>query len=139
MATRWKAPFFLLRFFIFTFLASLTPIESAPAQVVTDGSLGGPKGLVPGDGTTTYLISDSLGNRPKQGQNLFHSFSSFNVWAGESATFTSASNGIRNVVSRVTGGDPSIINGALRSTIQGANLGLGPSGRPACLAERPAL
>jgi len=40
----------------------------------------------------------------------------------KSATFTSASNGIRNVVSRVTGGDPSIINGTLRSTIQGANL-----------------
>jgi filamentous hemagglutinin family protein len=71
-------------------------------------------------GTTTYHITDSLGKRA--GQNLFHSFSSFNVSSGECATFTSASNGIRNVVSRVTGGHSSTIDGTLRSTIQGASL-----------------
>ena len=94
------------------------------AEVVTDGSLGGPKGpvgsgTVPGVGTTTYHIKDSLGKQA--GQNLFHSFSSFNVGTGESATFTGPGD-IRNVVSRVTGGSYSSIDGTLRSTIQGANL-----------------
>jgi filamentous hemagglutinin family protein len=43
------------------------------------------------------------------------------VWAGESATFTGPE-GIQNVISRVTGGNYSTIDGILRSTIQGANL-----------------
>jgi filamentous hemagglutinin family protein len=124
MAIRWKAAFLVFQLFSFTFLVSLTHIGFAVAQVVTDGTLGGPKGpvgpgTIPGVGTTTYHITDSLGKRA--GQNLFHSFSSFNVWAGESATFTGSS-GIQNIVSRVTGGNYSTIDGTLRSTIQGANL-----------------
>jgi filamentous hemagglutinin family protein len=124
MAIRWKTPFLVFHLFIFISLVGLTLHGFAFAQVVTDGSLGGPKGpvgpgTIPGVGTTTYHITDSLGKQA--GQNLFHSFSSFNVWAGESATFTGSS-GIQNIVSRVTGGNYSTIDGTLRSTIQGANL-----------------
>ena len=54
--------------------AGLTLPEPAPAEVVTDGTLGGPagpvgSGTIPGVGTTTYHIADSLGKRA--GQNLF--------------------------------------------------------------------
>ncbi|MCX5880183.1 MAG: filamentous hemagglutinin N-terminal domain-containing protein, partial [Deltaproteobacteria bacterium] len=124
MATRRKAPFLVFLLFIFLLIASLTLHGHTFAEVVTDGSLGGPKGpvvsgTVPGMGTTTYYITDSLGKRA--GQNLFHSFSSFNVGTGESATFTGPGD-VRNVVSRVTGGFYSSIDGTLRSTIQGANL-----------------
>jgi len=125
MATRLNALFPGFSLFISLLLASLTLHGFTFAEVVTDGSLGGPKGpvgpgTVPGGGPpTTYYITDTLGKRA--GQNLFHSFSSFNVGTGESATFTGP-NDIRNVVSRVTGGSYSSIDGMLRSTIQGANL-----------------
>jgi filamentous hemagglutinin family protein len=124
MAIRGKTPFLLLRMPILILLVTLALHGFTFAQVVTDGTLGGPKGpvdrgTIPGVGTTTYHITDSLGKQA--GQNLFHSFSSFNVWAGESATFTGPG-GIRNIVSRVTGGNYSTIDGTLRSTIQGANL-----------------
>jgi filamentous hemagglutinin family protein len=62
-----------------------------------------------------------------RGGNVFHSFRVFNVLGGESATFTGA-NGIRNVISRVTGGTSditglkaSIIDGPLSVAIPGAN------------------
>jgi filamentous hemagglutinin family protein len=62
-----------------------------------------------------------------RGGNVFHSFRVFNVLGGESATFTGA-DGIRNVISRVTGGTSditglkaSIIDGPLSVAIPGAN------------------
>lgn len=61
------------------------------------------------------------------GGNLFHSFRVFNVLTGESATFTGP-DGIRNVISRVTGGTSDItglkssfIDGPLTVAIPGAN------------------
>jgi filamentous hemagglutinin family protein len=125
MVTRRKAPFLVLFFFSILSIPILTLCGFTFAEVVTDRTLGGSKGpvgpgTIPGVGTTTYYITDALGKQA--GQNLFHSFSSFNIGKGESTTFTSAANGIRNVVSRVTGGNYSTIDGTLRSTIQGANL-----------------
>jgi filamentous hemagglutinin family protein len=55
------------------------------------------------------------------GTNLFHSFGLFNINTGESATFTGPA-AIDNVVSRVTGGSQSFIDGLLRSEIESANL-----------------
>lgn len=55
---------------------------------------------------------------PEQGQqlgnNLFHHFGKFSLQSGESATFTGA-NDLKNIISRVSGGNPSIINGAIHS------------------------
>jgi filamentous hemagglutinin family protein len=63
-----------------------------------------------------------------RGRNLFHSFGHFNIQTGESATFTGPSS-IGNILSRVTGGQPSTIDGTLGSTIPGAHLYLlNPSG-----------
>ena len=59
-------------------------------------------------------------NGTVSGTNLFHSFSSFSINSGESATFTGPDS-INNVVSRVTGGDPSTFNGPLTSSIPTAN------------------
>ena len=124
MAIRGKALPLLFHLFAFTLFLILTLHGFTHAEVVTDGSLGGPAGpvgagTIPGVGTTTYHVADSLGKRA--GQNLFHSFSAFNVGTGESATFTGPG-GIQNILSRVTGGSYSSIDGTLRSTIQGANL-----------------
>lgn len=44
------------------------------------------------------------------GSNLFHSFARFNLNEGETATFSGPAS-VQNIVSRVTGGEPSWING----------------------------
>lgn len=61
------------------------------------------------------------GTRPGNGPNLFHSFDRFSVGTNDTARF-SGPTGIENILSRVTGGQQSIIDGRLQSTIPGANL-----------------
>jgi filamentous hemagglutinin family protein len=65
-----------------------------------------------------YDISQNLGQTV--GNNLFHSFDTFNLNAGEIAQF-SGSNSIQNIISRVIGGEQSFINGTIRSTILNAD------------------
>ncbi len=68
------------------------------------------------------------GTRPGNGPNLFHSFDRFSVGRGDTARFNGPA-GIENVISRVTGGQTSSIDGQLQLTISGANLFLlNPSG-----------
>ncbi len=84
-------------------------------EVITDGSVG-PALSLPGP---DFEVSAELGLR--QGANLFHSFSQFNLAANESALFTGP-DAVTNIIGRVTGGSPSEIRGLLRSTIPGADL-----------------
>jgi len=88
---------------------------SCQAEVNLDGTLG-QSGALPGP---DYLIWADLGQR--HGSNLFHSFQEFNLQRLESATF-SGPNQIQNVISRVTGGKPSQIDGLIRSTIPKADM-----------------
>jgi filamentous hemagglutinin family protein len=68
------------------------------------------------------------GTRPGNGPNLFHSFDRFNVGTGDTASFTGPT-GIANIISRVTGGQQSDIDGTLHSEIPGAHFFLlNPSG-----------
>lgn len=85
-------------------------VQITQAEVVTDGSLGAQVNLLGPD----FQIGEQLGSR--QGNNLFHSFQRFNIANQQSATFTGDS-AIENVVSRVTGGQVSLINGLLKSEI----------------------
>ena len=85
------------------------------AEVTLDGTLG-PVGSLDGP---NFVIPDTVGQTV--GTNLFHSFGLFNINTGESATFTGPA-AIDNVISRVTGGSQSFIDGPLRSEIQSANL-----------------
>lgn len=85
------------------------------AQVVLDGSLGS-SGALTGP---HYGIDAAVGSI--RGDNLFHSFSQFDLQTGDSATFTGPGH-IQNIMGRVTGGAPSQIDGAVRSGIAGANL-----------------
>jgi filamentous hemagglutinin family protein len=95
---------------------------SSEAQITLDGSLGS-RGPLQGP---NYRIGAELGQI--RGSNLFHSFGEFNVPTGGSATFAGPHT-IANIVSRVTGGQPSAIDGVLRSEIVGANFYLlNPSG-----------
>ena len=52
-------------------------------------------------------------NGARRGQNLFHSFQEFNVTQGRSAYFFSPDASIQNILARITGNNPSNINGRL--------------------------
>jgi filamentous hemagglutinin family protein len=110
-----------VNYFMMIFLAiHLLPVhadEHHPSGVIIDGTLGelerseltGPD----------YTIKETYGER--HGSNLFHSFEQFNLHTNETATFT-GSEGIQNIISRVTGGNYSWINGTIRSEIPDANM-----------------
>ena len=117
-----------------------SPERRRGASLCALGVVGAALGLAPGtgrgqivlDGTTgaagaltgpSYAIPNTLGKQV--GQNLFHSFSDFNVHSGESATFTSAFAGTtQNIIGRVTGANVSQIDGLVASTVPGASLWL---------------
>jgi filamentous hemagglutinin family protein len=67
---------------------------------------------------SNYEFNETLGQRV--GHHLFFSFEQFNLNQGEIATFSGESS-IQNIISRVTGGQSSFINGTIRSTIPNAN------------------
>lgn len=90
------------------------PSSKANAQIVMDGSLGTA-------GSLTGPHFDIPANLGKQfGPNLFHSFRDFQLHQGESANFSGPTS-IKNILSRVTGGRTSVIDGQLNSSIAGAN------------------
>jgi len=93
----------------------------ANAEVTLDGTLGS-SGALPGP---DYLIESDLGQQ--RGGNLFHSFQEFNLNRLESATF-SGPNSLNNIISRVTGGNPSNIDGLIRSTVPADMYFLNPNG-----------
>jgi filamentous hemagglutinin family protein len=89
---------------------------AAASNIEIDGSLPGvaPEALVGDD----YLIPATKG--VLSGDNLFFSFSRFNLDGNESATFSGPGN-VSNIFSRVTGSSASRIDGTIRSTIDGAD------------------
>ena len=91
----------------------ITPLTNA--EVVLDGSLG-VAGSLRGP---NFQIDARLGQQV--GSNLFHSFDRFNLNSRESATFTGPAS-INNLISRVTGGQVSHIDGLFRSTMPQANV-----------------
>ncbi|MBE9562076.1 MAG: filamentous hemagglutinin N-terminal domain-containing protein, partial [Proteobacteria bacterium] len=66
-----------------------------------------------------FQITSDSGQQ--HGGNLFHSFQDFNLNSLESATF-SGPNNVQNIISRVTGGNPTNIDGLIRSTIPNADM-----------------
>jgi len=81
--------------------------DFADAGATFDGSMG-TNGSLSGNFTVPQTSGKTVGN------NLFHSFASFSVNTGESATFTGATT-IQNIISRVTGGNASTIDGTIDS------------------------
>ncbi len=61
------------------------------------------------------------GSLSGDGANLFHSFQQFGLSEGQIANFLSSPN-IRNILGRVAGGEPSVINGLIRVTGGNSNL-----------------
>lgn len=91
-------------------------------NIILDGTLGQEKILA----GHRYNIFQGFGQTA--GINLFHSFKQFNLDAGEIAIFHSDPS-IKNILSRVTGGSASLINGQISTTSSNVNLYLiNPSG-----------
>jgi filamentous hemagglutinin family protein len=80
---------------------------SAVAQPVPDDSLGVERSEVVGGGGNFGIVGGAT-----RGTNLFHSFQEFNVDNGGSVYFLNPA-GIENILSRVTGNNPSAILGTL--------------------------
>ncbi|MGQ4648473.1 two-partner secretion domain-containing protein [Lyngbya aestuarii] len=84
----------------------------AVAQIIPDSTLGEQSSIVTPhdevDGTNTDFIEGGAA----LGSNLFHSFLEFNVTQGQRVYFTNPL-GIENILSRVTGNQPSNILGTL--------------------------
>jgi filamentous hemagglutinin family protein len=87
------------------------------AQIVPDTTLGSENSRVTGISPTI----DQINGGATRGTNLFHSFQEFNVGEGRSAYFTNPA-GIENILTRVTGTNPSNILGTLGITGGNANL-----------------
>ena len=83
----------------------------AQSNIVPDNTLGKEASVVnpAPDNVLTELISGGA----QRGQNLFHSFQEFNVGEGKGAYFVSPNADIANILSRVTGSNPSKIMGTL--------------------------
>ncbi len=94
-------------------------IGSSSAQVTTAIV---PDSTLPTNTTVTQVDNiHNITNGTIRGNNQFHSFDQFNIGDGNIASFNGPV-GIQNILSRVTGGTLSSIDGTLRSTIDGANL-----------------
>jgi filamentous hemagglutinin family protein len=117
-----KVPSRLVSIFRFTgyFLAACITADICRAEIQFDGTIG-PNVVRDAARLGNDHFIDSSDGRVI-GTNLFHSFSKFSIPAGESANFFNFSPTIiDNVISRVTGGTPSNIDGAFNSFIPGAN------------------
>jgi filamentous hemagglutinin family protein len=104
-------------------LAIATPDERVMAQITSDRTLGSENSTV----NTVNSSVDRIDGGAIRGKNLFHSFQEFNIGEGRGTYFTNPT-GIENIISRVTGGQASNLQGTL-GVLGNANLFLlNPSG-----------
>jgi filamentous hemagglutinin family protein len=93
----------------FFLLAFISPVSAQSIQS-TDGTISTPQG-------NRIDISGGQLN----GTNLFHSFTQFDLDTNQTANFLSSPN-IQNILARVNGGKPSLINGLLQVSGGNSNL-----------------
>lgn len=90
------------------------------AQIKTDATLGIESSVVTNNQVVKGTPSSVVSGGAVRGNNLFHSFSDFNVNLGQGVYFT-APIGVSNILTRVTGNNSSTISGVL-GVLGNANL-----------------
>ena len=100
-----------------TTLLTFKPVGKVKAQIVKDDTVGT---QVTRDPEIKGINSDRIDGGTVRGKNLFHSFKEFNVGIDKSVYFSNPQN-INNIITRVTGGNPSKILGTL-GVLGNANL-----------------
>jgi filamentous hemagglutinin family protein len=93
---------------LFPLTLSLICATPAVAQLIPDSTLGAESSVV----TPLDALGDQIDGGAVRGSNLFHSFQDFNIDDGRGAFFSNPT-GIENILTRVTGGNPSNIFGTL--------------------------
>ena len=88
---------------------SLTFFNSTQAQITLDNTLGAESSVITPNQNIKGITSDQMNGGAIRGVNLFHSFTQFNISEGQAAYFSNP-NGIQNILTRVTGNNPSSIS-----------------------------
>lgn len=104
----------VLASFSLTLILNHHPLFAQPIAPAIDGT----GTVVKGNGDRFNISGGSLS---RDRANLFHSFQQFGLNAGQVANFRSNPQ-IHNIFGRVTGGEPSIINGLIQVTGGNSNL-----------------
>lgn len=112
---RWNFSHILFKYFHIFLLINLVNCTNLYAgAIITDGSVGPASSLI----GPNYVIPQNIGTTI--GNNLFHSFKTFQLNQNDVAEFSGA-NHMQNIISRVTGGEISKLDGTIRSKIGNAN------------------
>jgi filamentous hemagglutinin family protein len=85
---------------------------AALAQLTPDATLGNENSVINNGAIVGGEVTDLIEGGAARGSNLFHSFEQFNIAAGQRVYFANPLD-IQNILSRVTGGDPSNLFGTL--------------------------
>jgi filamentous hemagglutinin family protein len=113
---KFQVLFFLTIFGLFNSLKVL-------AQVIPDNTLGAENSVI----NTKSSGIDVINGGATRGGNLFHSFEQFSISTGGSVLFNNATN-IENIISRVTSGSISNIDGLIRANGSANLFILNPNG-----------
>lgn len=123
MTQKWAFRYWSLKLAICSVIGGAIAISEYSAlaqQVIPDTTLGTEQSTVTPD-NIDGIASDRIDGGARRGVNLFHSFQEFNVDANKGVYFTNPVR-IENILSRVTGSNPSKIFGKLGVLTGNANL-----------------
>ena len=119
--SRTSQKFILIKISFLVFLGAIAIIrEKATAQIIPDATLGTERSIINPNVNVNGIPSDQIEGGAIRGTTLFHSFQQFNIEPGRSIYFTNPTE-IKNILSRVTGNNPSNIFGTL-GVLGNANL-----------------
>lgn len=106
---------------VLTGILALLPFPAFAQRIpIADDTLGNERSLVSPNQVIRGLPSNQIDGGAQRGANLFHSFREFNVDVGRGVYFTNPV-GVANILTRVTGSNPSEILGTL-GVLGNANL-----------------
>ncbi len=111
------SPLKFKRILLFIGISSLfqAPLPTQAQRISGDRTLPTPTSV---NNVKARIYEITGGSRPQNAANLFHSLQEFSIQSGDTARFVHDA-GIQNILTRVTGGSVSNINGTIQTWIDG--------------------